>query len=152
MPSTTVSYAYGNAGFYDPPNDVLTCIGKNHFKEIWPTGRFDDESSSVTSRFGPYSPFFHFPHLGGSDLQAIRDWGWGVTDKLIGYEAYAWGRLVDFSLMQAVENEGCMITRTVEISMPVTAGSLEAFGTYLHALGDAYSHDDCLQALAANTP
>jgi len=36
--------------------------------------------------------------------------------------------------------------------MPVPAGSLEAFATYLHSLGGAYSHADCMDALAAHTP
>jgi len=54
--------------------------------------------------------------------------------------------------MQAVENDGCLITRSVTISMPLSAGSLPAFATYLHSLADAYSHADCLQALEANTP
>ena len=75
-----------------------------------------------------------------------------MTDTVKGYEAYAWGRLTDLTLMQAVENDGCIITRTVTISMPVAAGSMEAFATYLHSLADAYSHADCLAALAANTP
>ncbi len=152
LPSTPVSYTYGNAGFYAPPNPVVDCIGKNRARQIWPTGKFDPDTSAVTSRFGPYSPFFHFPHLGGSDLSALHDWAWGNSDTLEGYEAYAWGRFVDFTLMQAVQNNGCIITRTVTISMPVPAGSLEAFATYLHTLGDAYSHADCMDALAAQTP
>jgi hypothetical protein len=152
LPSTPISYTYGNAGFYTPPNPLLACIGKNHARQIWPTASFDPDTSAVTSRFGPYSPFFHFPHLAGSDLQALHDWAWGSTDTLEGYEAYAWGRLTDFTLMQAVQNDGCIITRTATISMPVSAGSLEAFATYLHTLGDAYSHADCLDALAAQTP
>ncbi|RME81202.1 MAG: hypothetical protein D6775_14235 [Caldilineae bacterium] len=152
LPSTPISYTYGNAGFYDPPNPLVACIGKNHARQIWPTGHFDPATSAVTSRFGPYSPFFHFPHLNGADLNALRAWAWGETDTLVGYEAYAWGRWSDFTLMQAVQNNGCVITRTVTISMPVPAGSLEAFATYLHTLGDAYSHADCLSALAAQTP
>lgn len=152
LPGTPISYTYGNAGFSAPPNPLAACIGKNHARQIWPTGRFDPNTSAVTSRFGPYSPFFHFPHLGGSDLQALHDWAWGFTDTLKGYEAYAWGRLTDLTLMQAAQNAGCIITRTVTIDMPVPAGSLEAFATYLHSLGDAYSHADCLNALAANMP
>ncbi len=152
LPSTPVSYTYGNAGFYTPPNPLVACIGKNHAHQIWPTTHFYTATSSVTSRFGPYSPFFHFPHLGGADLQAMHDWGWGITTTLTGYEAYAWGRLADLTLMQAVENGGCIITRTVTVSMPVPAGSLEAFATYIHVLADAYSHADCLDALAAHTP
>lgn len=152
LPSTPVSYTYGNAGFYTPPNPDLDCIGKLHAHQIWPAAKFDPDTSAVTSRFGPYSPFFHFPHLAGSDLQAMHDWAWGITDTLEGYEAYAWGRLTDLTLMQAVQNNGCIITRTATISMPVSAGSIEAFATYLHTLGDAYSHADCLDALAAQTP
>ncbi len=152
LPSTPVSYTYGNAGFYAPPNPLLACPGKNRARQVWPTAGFDPDTSAVTSRFGPYSPFFHFPHLGGSDLSALRDWAWGNSETLEGYEAYAWGRLTDFTLMQAVQNNGCIITRTVTISMPVPAGSLEAFATYLHSLGDAYSHADCMDALAAQTP
>lgn len=151
LPGAIVSYTYGNSGFYHEPDPDVLCPGKNHIKKIWPRGKFEEESSSVTSRFGPYSPFFHFPHLGGPDLQAIHDWGWGISDYLIGYEVYGWGRIVDLTVMQAAENNGCFITRTVEISMSVTAGSLEAFATYLHTLGDAYSHDDCLAALKVNT-
>ncbi len=152
LPSQPVSYTYGNAGFYTPPNPLLACAGKNHARQIWPTSKFDADTASVTSRFGPYSPFFHFPHLGGADLQALHDWGWGITDTLRGYEAYAWGRLTDLTLMQAVANDGCIITRTVTISMPWEAGSLEAFATYLHTLADAHSHADCVDALAAHTP
>ncbi|HEB64192.1 MAG TPA: hypothetical protein ENJ02_01435 [Chloroflexi bacterium] len=152
LPGTPLSYTYGNAGFYTPPNPALACLGKNRARQIWPTAKFDPQSSAVTTRFGPYSPFFHFPHLHGGDLQALRDWAWGETDTLEGYEAYAWGGLTDFTLMQAVQNNGCIITRSVTISMPVPAGSLEAFATYIHTLGDAYSHAACLDALAAQNP
>lgn len=148
LPSALVSYTYGNAGFYDPPNPTTACAF-GHRQQIWPTGRFSETASAATSRFGPFSPFFHFPHLGGSDLQALRDWAWGMTDTLQGYEAYAYGAFSDLTLMQAVNNNGCIITRTATIPMPVAAGSNEAFATYLHSLADAYSHLDCLDALAA---
>jgi hypothetical protein len=152
LPGTPTSYTYGNAGFYTPPNPALACLGKNHARQIWPTNSFNPGTSAVTSRFGPYSPFFHFPHLGGSDLLALHDWAWGITDTLQGYEAYAWGQFTDVTLMQAVQNDGCIITRAVTIEMPLPAGSLEAFATYLHSLGDAYSHADCMDALAASVP
>lgn len=152
LPGEPTPYTYGNAGFYTPPNPLTECIGKNHARQVWPAGKFDPNTAAVTSRYGPYSPFFHFPHVGGPDLRALRDWAWGAADSLEGYEAYAWGRLTDFTLMQAVKNGGCIITRTATISMPVPPGSLEAFATYLHSLGDAYSHADCLEALEACTP
>lgn len=152
LPGAPISYTYGNAGFYEPPNPVLACLGKNHTKRLWPASRFDATAASVTSRFGPYSPFFHFAHLSGSDLQALRDWAWGRRDTLVGYEAFAWGRVTDLTLMQGLQNGGCFITRTAIISMPMPAGSLEAFAIYLHSLGDAYSHADCLAALESATP
>jgi len=154
-PTYTPIYSFGNDGFYTAPDPATdpACVGKNYGNQIWPTNGFDAASSSTTSRFGPYSPFFHFPHLNGDDLKALHDWAWGLTDKLQGYEAYAWGRkLLDLTLMQAVQNNGCIIIRPVEIKMPVAAGSLQAFGTYLHSLADAYSHKDCLAALAAVSP
>lgn len=148
LPGNPISYTYGNAGFYEPPQPEASCPNKR----IWPTNSFDPATAGVTSRFGPYSPFFHYPHLDGADLQALREWGWGQSESLVGYEAYAWGRPLDFTLMQAVQNNGCIITRTVAISMPVAAGSLEAFATYLHSLADAYSHEDCLTALTTAIP
>lgn len=149
----TRGYAYSNAGFYEPPDPDTDCpVGTHHDNQIWPTGRFDSASSGVTSRFGPYSPFFHYPHLGGGDLQALHDWGWGVTTTLTGYEAFAWGRMLDPTVMQAVKNQGCIITRTTTLSMPVQAGTLPAFATYLHSLADAHSHRQCLAALAKENP
>lgn len=149
LPSTVVSYTYGNAGFYSPPNPLLSCGSKNHARQIWPAGEFNSTTSSVTSRYGPYSPFFHFPHRNGDDLKALHDWAWGITSTLVGYEAYAWARPLpfDLTLIQAIDNGGCAITRTVNISMPIQAGSLKAFATYLHSLDDSYSHQDCLTAL-----
>lgn len=152
LPGTPVSYTYGSAGFYSAPNPRLACIGHQHNRQIWPAPSFDPASAATTSRFGPYSPFFHFPHRTGANRQALHDWGWGTTDTLVGYEAYAWGRNQDLTLMQAVQNGGCIITRTAVISMPVKAGSLAAFATSLHSLADAYSHEACLKALAAVTP
>ena len=152
LPRAKSSYTLGNASFPTPPNPVTACVGKNHARQVWPAGQFDPKTAAVTSRYGPYSPFFHFPHLNGSDLRALRDWAWGDAQSLQGYAAYAWGRPTDLTFMQAVENGGCIITRTVTISMPVHAGSLEAFAVYLHTLADAYSHADCIAALAAHSP
>jgi len=151
LPSAVVSYTYGNAGFYTPPNTPPSCLGPL-YEQKWPeTKDFDPVSSSVTSRFGPYSPFFHFPHRNGDDLKALHDWAWGITNTLIGYDAYAWGKKTEPTLIRAMSNGGCAITRTMSISMPIEAGSLKAFGTYLHSLDDSYSHYDCLAALVGTS-
>lgn len=144
-PGDTVSYTNCTGGaFYDPPDANRICGWKPHANEIWPMWNLmKDDSQCVTSRFGPYSPFFHFPHNNARELGALHDWGWGLTDRLVAYEAYAWGTPTDFTVMKAK----CRYTRTAVVTTGMEAGSLEAFGTYLHSLADYYSHRDCLQAM-----
>ena len=149
LPSSVVSYTFGNAGFYTPPDDNSLCSPGTHTQKVWPTSGFDASTSSVTSRFGPYSPFFHFPRLDGWEIKSLHDWAWGITSTLSGYEAYAWGQVGVKTAFQAMKpGDGCAITRTAAISMPVQAGSLKAFATYLHSLGDSYSHAACMTALS----
>jgi hypothetical protein len=142
-PNDVVSYTNCTGGaFYPEPNPLRPGVcGRGYVQAAWP--RWEDmqsPTSCVTSRFGPYSPFFHFPHDNDRELGAIRDWAWGLTDELVGYEAYAWGGA---TVMQA----DCHYTRTAVITTGMEAGSLEAFGTYLHSLGDYYSHRECLVAM-----
>lgn len=58
-----------------------------------------DKNSCVTSRFGPYSPFFHFPHNNDQELVGLHDWAWGLTDTLRAYEAYAWEGPTEFTVI-----------------------------------------------------
>jgi hypothetical protein len=151
LPGAVVSYTNGGGAFYTVPNSNTICGGSplTHTEVIWPRWQDVTISTSVTSRFGPYSPFFHFPHLSGPlaarDIGALRDWGWGLTNTLNAYEAYAWGLpgLSHSTVMQAT----CRYTRTVVIITPLQAGSLEAFATYLHTLADGYSHRDCIAVM-----
>ncbi|HIC89774.1 MAG TPA: hypothetical protein EYP04_10295 [Anaerolineae bacterium] len=99
-----------------------------------------DPEHCVTSRFGPYSPFFHFPHNNEHDVGALHDWGWGLTDSLVAYEAYTWGGPAELTVMQAP----CLYTRTAVITTGIQVGSSEAFATYLHSLADYYSHRECI--------
>ena len=146
LPGTTVSYTFGSDGFFAAPTAPDACPTIR--KQVWPTNSFDAATSSVTSRFGPYSPFFHFPDRDGWEIRALHDWAWGNTQTLAGYEAYAWGKLDVWTAFEGMNPAvGCAITRTATISMPVQAGSLPAFATYLHSLADSYSHADCMAAL-----
>jgi hypothetical protein len=144
LPGTVVSYTNGGGAFYPTPEPPTVCASPPYVPVAWP--RWDDMvvSTSVTSRFGPYSPFFHFPHKNGPlaerDIGALRAWGWGQTDTLVGYEAYAWGGA---TVMLAT----CRYTRTAVITTNIEAGSLPAFATYLHSLADAYSHQDCIDVM-----
>jgi hypothetical protein len=144
-PGDAISYTNGGGAFYPAPDPDAICGGKPHTKTLWPRPGDIVISTSVTSRFGVYSPFFHFPHQNAAELGALRDWGWGATDKLIGYEAYAWGGPAALTVMAA----SCLYTRSVAITAPMAAGSLAAFATYLHALADSYSHLDCIAAMDA---
>ncbi len=141
-PGDAVSYTNcAGGGFYPTPDPGQVCGRKPHGHLIWPMwNSVKDRDHCITSRFGPYSPFFHFPHNNAREVGALHDWGWGLTDTLTAYEAYAWGGPGEFSVMQA----SCRYTRTAVITTGIKAGSLEAFGTYIHSLADYYSHRDCI--------
>lgn len=154
LPGASVSYTNCLGTFYPPPETSTfpECTGQSCAKVIWPEwDKISDPNACTTSRFGPYSPFFHFAHRTGAlaarDIGALHDWAWGLTDTLVGYEAYAWGGRIDATVMQATKR----YTRSAVITTTVRAGSLEAFGTYLHSLADSYSHEDCIAAMDAMT-
>jgi hypothetical protein len=146
-PGDAISYTNCVGGaFYSSPDPADVCEGPPLFYSnvIWPLwDSMQDPNSCVTSRFGPYSPFFHFPHNDADELGALYNWAWGITDTLVAYEAYAWGGPTDFTVMDA----RCLYTRTVAITTGIQAGSLEAFATYLHSLADYYSHRECIAAM-----
>jgi hypothetical protein len=156
LPSDVVSYTNCLGSFYASPDPnalfPIQCLGGNCSNVIWPmTGQMKNPNTCTTSRYGVYSPFFHFPHRTGPlaerDLGALRDWAWGFTTTLVAYEAYAWGRNSDLTVMQAKKQ----YTRTAVITTTLKAGALESFGTYLHSLADAYSHEACIAAMDALT-
>ena len=148
-PGDAVSYTNCSGSFHAPPEARAVCNTPvisplNH--AIWPmAGSMKDADTCATSRFGVYSPFFHFPRDNANELGALRQWAWGMTDTLAGYEAYAWGGPLDMTVMRA----NCLYTRTAVIDTGIAAGSLEAFATYLHSLADHYSHRDCIAAMDA---
>ncbi len=140
-PGDAVSYTNCTGGAFPPePDPDVVCGLKPHGHLIWPMKlNMKDPGRCVTSRMGPYGPFFHFPHP--KDLDALHDWAWGLTDQLEAYEAYAWGGPGEFLVMQA----SCLVTRTAVVTTGIQPGSLEAFATYLHSLGDYYSHRECIE-------
>ena len=119
-------------------------------KLIWPQwGNMQNANTCISSQFGPFSPFFHFPHrtgpLADRDIGVLRDWAWGRTQTLVAYEAYAWGRITDLTVVTAPYR----YVRSWPVDTTMEAGSLEAFATYLHALADSYSHEDCIAEMDA---
>ncbi len=139
---TSLTYTNCSGSFSPPPDprDSGVC-GRNYSLVTWPLWEnMQDPARCTTSRYGPYMPFFHFPHQNTGELRALHDWGWGLADSLVGYEAYAWGGP---TLMTAK----CAYTQMAVIITGMEAGSLEAFATYLHSLADSYSHRDCVAAM-----
>ena len=141
-PGDAISYTNCTGGaFPQAPDPDEVCGFKPHNHLIWPmTSAMKDPDHCVTSRFGPYSPFFHFPHNNAQEIGALHDWAWGLSDRLTAYEAYAWGGPAEFTVMQA----SCRFTRTAVITTSIQPGSLQAFATYIHSLADYYSHRDCI--------
>jgi hypothetical protein len=120
------------------------CGGRKYTVQAWPMwSRVESTTpAAITSRYGPYMPFFHFPHDNAQELGAIHDWAWGVTNELRGYAAYAWGSL------SAYEAD-CYQYEPVVIDTTIAPGSLQAFATYIHTLGDAHSHAACIARMDA---
>lgn len=141
-PDDTVTYNNCLGSFPpDPPDGSVCPPGTDGSDVVWPMwGSMHDTQTCTTSRYGPFSPFFHFPRQNEQEIGALRAWGWGYTDFLVGYQAFAWDGAT-------VLTAKCAYTRTVTIDTGITAGSLPAFATYLHSLGDSYSHRECQAAL-----
>ena len=140
-PGATLTYTNCLGSFGPAPDKDAVCPGGSGAgQQVWP---MTYDSTCATSRFGPYSPFFHFPHNTEAEIGALREWGWGRTQNLMGYAAYAWGGPTDTVLSAA-----CRYMRPEVINTGMSAGSLQAFATYLHSLADRYSHGDCLAVLA----
>ncbi len=141
-PGDAVLYSNCTGGAFQPPPDPdEVCGDEPHDHLIWPMpDSMQDPDRCITSRFGPYSPFFHFPHSNEQELGALRDWAWGDKKELVAYEAYAWGGPGEFTVPQA----SCRYTRTAVVTTNIRPGSLEAFATYIHSLADAYSHRECI--------
>lgn len=92
-----------------------------------------------TARAGPYGALFHFPT--DAELAALKVWATTPGASLSGGAGFAFGgRSTAVELYQSE----CYFERTEPIATgSIAAGSEGAFGLYLHALADAWSHHDC---------
>jgi hypothetical protein len=145
-PELTPWYSGCLGSFPEPPDPAGICDGSVDTSIVaWPLySAMKDPETCVFSRFGPYSPFFHFPRF-GDEITAIRDWAMGNVPELVGYEAYAWGG-------PTVMTATCTLTRPSIIDTGLAAGSLEAFSVYIHSLGDSWSHKNCIEDLDSLDP
>ncbi len=103
-------------------------------------GAWQPKLGCFSQRFSPWSPLFHFPEE--ADLAVLRKFATGelaTGEPLQARAAYAYGP-VGSSMWSGkcfVRPEGSVPTGVVQ------PGSIEAFGMYLHSLGDYDSHRMC---------
>lgn len=89
-----------------------------------------------SQRFSPWSPLFHFPEE--SDLAVLRKFGTEST-PLEARAAYAYG-----PTGSNMWTGSCFIRPTGAVPTgDLKPGSIEAFGMYLHSIGDFNSHRMC---------
>ncbi len=135
-------------GSPDPDDPAVCPTGKGAGAVVWPkSANTYDGLACTTSRFGVFSPFFHFPRTDNGELENLRKWASGENPTLVGYAAYAWGSPTD----QVIDAD-CRYQMPVTIETGIVAGSLEAFATYIHCLADSVSHRACMEDLFAMTP
>lgn len=114
-----------------------------------------------TSRWGPYNIFFHFPHYDrAEELGALESWAMGERGDLAAIATFGYSSTVPFTwtpvytianVANIYEATACFITQTVPAANTgsIHSGSVQALGVYLHSLGDAWSHRECIEAADA---
>lgn len=102
-----------------------------------PAGAWQPVLGCFSQRFSPWSPLFHFPEE--SDLSVLRKFATEAT-SLEARAAYAYG-----PAGSNMWTGSCFVRPTgpVPTGDQVKPGSIEAFGMYLHSLGDFNSHRMC---------
>jgi hypothetical protein len=141
---TTTDTSYSNCSGTFPISPTMELVCQDTSGELfWPdwenVPNQEPGTSCVTSRYGPFEGFFHFPHRDGPEMAALQAWGWGTAQELVGYQGYVWGPPDMLSFFGWT----CFYTQPLTIDTGMTPGSLEAFATYLHSLADSYSHQRC---------
>jgi hypothetical protein len=102
---------------------------------------WNPQSGFFTHRFGPWSGQFHFPQDDAlaDDLAQLRAFAFGQSQSLESRSLYGFGVQGSNTWSGA-----CYDQRMEGVDTgPMQPGSVEAFATYLHSLGDSYSHRMC---------
>lgn len=126
--------------------------------ELLPQSSFFDPSSGwFTNRFGPWAVQFHFPLADAQatretseDLRQMRAFAYGQADVLSARSVYAFGPAG--SSLWATECYPPARRENLATGDKVKKGSVAAFGTYLHSVGDSYSHGYCQRRWSSTTP
>ncbi len=102
---------------------------------------FDPASGFFTHRFGPWAGQFHFAQDDAlaDDLAVLRAFAFGEAETLQARSLYGFG-----AAGANAWSGGCYDQRIETVATgAMEPGSVEAFATYLHSLGDSYSHRMC---------
>jgi hypothetical protein len=136
-------YTLSGGPLPETPPSVAVCRPPVPLNVVFPISNAIECSGCFTSRFGPFSAYFHFPHDTPEELGQTRAWAYGEIQQLRAPAEFAYGGT-------EVVDARCIYTPTVTIDTgTIQPGSLQAFGIYLHSLGDTWSHKDCVAALDA---
>lgn len=114
---------------------------------------FDPSQGWFTNRFGPWAAQFHFPAKDevGDDLLMMRNFAYSADAAAVlsAREVYSFGAAGSnlWSATCPKEFRGNLPTGDV-----VKPGSVAAFATYLHSLGDSHSHGFCERNWNSQTP
>lgn len=116
------------------------------FPVVWnpqaPAGAWNPALGCFSQRFSPWSPLFHFPEE--KDLQVLRKFA-TESAPLEARAAYAYG-----PTGSTMWTSSCSLRLSGPVPTgKITPGSLEAFGMYLHSLGDFNSHRMCRDSWAS---
>jgi hypothetical protein len=102
---------------------------------------WDPASGWFTHRFGPWAGQFHFAQDDSlaDDLAVLRAFALGASRQLTARSLYGFGRDGATAWSGACYDQRLETVATGAMK----PGSVEAFATYLHSLGDSYSHRMC---------
>lgn len=124
-----------------PQKAALAALAEGLTGNAPPQPLWDPQSGWFTHRFGPWAGQFHFPQDDAlaDDLAALRDFATGGTDTFEARSLYGFG-----AAGADTWSGSCYDQRLETVATgAMKPGSVEAFATYLHTLGDRYSHRMC---------
>lgn len=133
------------AGAYALPTAAALGCAAPSLARVYPAAGWAAASGCFTSRYGPYASLFHFATEEG--LAALRSWALDPSATLSAQARFAFG-----VAGEDVYSASCYRLREEVVDTgSVTAGTPQAFGLYLHALADRYSHQVCVEHWGART-
>jgi hypothetical protein len=155
--SEAIALAYGedfqpdshSTAHYDVTRAMARCAGFAaadattiaEANQVTDTLAYGATAFGFTDRAGPLKQYFHFPEPGGTlDANgdgALRSWASGMTTLTD----------ADGTTLSICDAAGSCCDSEARC---VTAGSLEAVGIWLHAVGDFWSHRSCTAAGGTN--